>query len=156
MQTKVNWKGRMTFEGTSDSGFNVNLGAEPEVGGDNDGFRPLELMAISLAGCTSMDVISILTKKRQDVTDFEVRVDLDRAEDHPRVFTKARIDYLVTGNNVDEKAVVRAVQLSAERYCPAQAMLAPVFPMELYYQIFEEQVGEKKLVKEGQFFPTTS
>jgi putative redox protein len=156
MQAKVNWKGRMTFEGTSDSGFNVNLGAKSEVGGDNDGFRPLELMAISLAGCTSMDVISILTKKRQDVTDFEVRVDLDRAEDHPRVFTNARIDYLVTGKDVDEKAVVRAVQLSAERYCPAQAMLASVFPMELYYQIFEEEGGEKKLVKEGQFFQTTS
>jgi putative redox protein len=156
MQAKVNWEGRMTFVGTSDSGFNVNLGTELEVGGDNDGFRPLELMAISLAGCTSMDVISILTKKRQEVTDFEVRVDLDRAEDHPKVFTSGRIDYLVTGKDVDEKAVVRAIQLSAERYCPAQAMLAPVFPMELYYHIFEEESGEKKLVKEGQFFPTTS
>ena len=156
MQAKVNWKGRMSFEGISDSGFNVNLGTEPEVGGDNDGFRPLELMAISLAGCTSMDVISILTKKRQDVTDFEVRVDLDRAEDHPKVFTSARIDYLVTGKDVDEKSVVRAIQLSAERYCPAQAMLGQVFPMELYYQIFEKEGGEKILVKEGQFVLTES
>ena len=156
MQAKVNWKGRMSFEGISDSGFNVNLGTEPEVGGDNDGFRPLELMAISLAGCTSMDVISILTKKRQDVTDFEVRVDLDRAEDHPKVFTRARIDYLVTGKDVDEKSVVRAIQLSAERYCPAQAMLGKVFPMELYYQIFEKEGGEKILVKEGQFVLTES
>ena len=151
MQAKVDWKGRMTFVGTSDSGFSVNLDTESSVGGENNGFRPLELMAISLAGCTSMDVISILTKKRQEVTDFEVRIDLDRAEEHPRVFTSARIDYLVTGKNVDEQAVVRAIQLSTERYCPAQAMLGKAFPMALRYQIFEKENGERKLVKESLF-----
>ena len=151
MQAKVDWKGRMSFVGSSDSGFSIDLGTDPAVGGDNDGFRPLELMAISLAGCTAMDVISILSKKRQDVTGFEVQVNAGRAEEHPKVFTNAVVDYLVTGHSVDEAAVVRAIQLSAERYCPAQAMLAKVFPMELRYQIFEEKDGGKELVKEGTF-----
>ncbi len=153
MQVKVDWKERVSFVGTADSGFNVNLGADQDLGGDNDGFRPLELMAISLAGCTAMDVISILKKKRQDVTDFEVRIDSDRAEQHPRVFTHATIEYLVTGHDVDEKAVLRAIELSAERYCSAQAMLTQVFPMELRYQIFEEDSGAKKLIAEGVYTP---
>ena len=153
MHAKVDWKGRLSFEGTADSGFSINLGAEPEVGGDGDGFRPLELMALSLAGCTAMDVISILQKKRQDVTAFEVHVDAERASDHPKVFTYAVIKYQVSGHNVDQAAVLRAVELSAKRYCPAQAMLAAVFPMELHYQIFEEAEGKKELVKEGVYHP---
>lgn len=152
MQAKVEWKGKMSFVGSSDSGFKIDLGTSPDVGGDDDGIRPLELMAISLAGCTAMDVISILKKKRQDVSDFEVRVDVDRANEHPKVFTSAVIDYIVTGKNVDEKAVVRAIQLSAERYCPAHAMLSKVFPIELHYKIIED-VGdeEENLFVEGTF-----
>ena len=106
-------------------------------------------MAVSLAGCTGMDVISILKKKRQTVTDFEVRVDADRASEHPKVFTSAIIDYRVTGHDVDEKAVVRAIQLSAERYCPANAMLRQAFPIKFRYQIFEENDdGEKEIFAE--------
>lgn len=152
MQAKVTWKGRMTFTGTSDSGFEVPLGTTPDVGGDNDGFRPMELMAISLAGCTAMDVISILNKKRQDVTAFEVRVHTERADQHPKVFTSADILYLVTGHNVDEAAVVRAIQLSAERYCPAQGMLAKVMPIRLFYEIYEaSENGESVLVTRGEY-----
>jgi putative redox protein len=138
MNAKVIWHERMTFTGISDSGFQVPLGSDPAVGGDNDGFRPLELMAVSLAGCTAMDVISILQKKRQEVTGFEVNVNTDRAEEHPKVFTAATIEYHVTGHSVDEKAVARAIELSATRYCPAQAMFARVFPMELKYSVYEE------------------
>lgn len=152
MQAKVEWKGKMSFVGSSDSGFKIDLGTSPDVGGDDDGFRPLELMAISLAGCTAMDVISILKKKKQNVSDFEVRVDVDREKSHPKVFTSAVIDYIVAGKNIDEKAVVRAIQLSAERYCPAHAMLSQVFPIELHYKIIED-VGdeEKNLFVEGTF-----
>jgi len=139
MEAKVNWHGRLTFTGSAETGFEVPLGASPAVGGDNDGFRPMELMAISLAGCTAMDVISILRKKRQDVMDFEVQVHAKQATDHPRVFTQATIHYIITGHNVDEKAVVRAMELSATRYCPAQNMLAKVLPITLQYQIFEDR-----------------
>lgn len=153
MQAKVNWQEGMSFTGTADSGFEIQLDAKEEVGGAGKGFIPMELMAMSLAGCTAMDVISILRKKRQDVTDFEVRVDATRAEEHPKVFTRATIDYLVTGHDVDEKAVIRAIQLTADRYCPAQAMLGKVFTIDLRYQIFEEENGNKKLVSEGVYEP---
>ncbi|MEW6242055.1 MAG: OsmC family protein [Chloroflexota bacterium] len=150
MDVKVNWKSRLSFVGTADSGFSVNLGTDPGVGGDDDGLRPMELMALSLAGCTAMDVISILQKKRVDVTDFEVRVHADRAGEHPKVFTCAVVEYLITGHDVDEAAVLRAIELSAEKYCPAQAILAKAFPIELRYEIFEgDQGGKRQLVKEG-------
>lgn len=149
MEAKVTWQENMAFSGTADSGFTVQLDAKKEVGGEGKGFIPMELMALSMAGCTAMDVISILRKKRQDVTNFEVRVDAPRAEQHPKVFTRATIEYLVTGRSVDEAAVIRAIQLTAESYCPAQAMLGKVIPIELRYQIFEDQDGEKKLVKAG-------
>jgi len=156
MQAKVTWKENMSFTGTADSGFTVRLDAKKEVGGEGSGFIPMELMALSLAGCTAMDVISILRKKRQDVTDFEVRVDAPRAQEHPKVFTRATIEYLVTGHNIEEAAVVRAIELSKESYCPAHAMLGKVIPIDLHYQIFEDEGEEKKLVKEGVYSPTES
>lgn len=152
MDAKVTWQGRMTFTGEGESQFSVPLGTDPKVGGDNDGFRPMELIAIGLAGCTAMDVISILAKKRQDVTDFEVKVQAGRAADHPKVFTNAVIDYHVTGRSLDETAVLRAIELSAERYCPAQAMFARIMPIDLNYYIYEaEEGGQPKLVKSGEF-----
>ncbi len=131
MDAKVIWKDRMSFEGTSDSGFKVPLGTIPAVGGDDDGFRPLELLAIGLAGCTAMDVISILKKKRQDVQSFEVQVHADRAAEHPKVFTNFVIEYVISGNDISREAVERAVQLSADKYCPAQAMFNQIAPMDL-------------------------
>lgn len=141
MAAKVTWQGRMSFTGSAGSGFEVLLGADPSVGGDNDGFRPLELMAISLAGCTAMDVISILKKKRQDVTGFEVVVHPEQADSHPHVFTEAIIEYIVTGHNVEEKVVLRSIELSVTRYCPAQAMLSQAFPIRIQYSIHEDQGG---------------
>lgn len=138
MNASANWHGNLTFTGSADTGFTVPLGASPSVGGDDDGFRPLELMAVSLAGCTAMDVISILQKKRQQISDFRVEVNTDQAENHPKVFTQAAIEYHVFGNHVDEKAVARALELSATRYCPAQAMLDQVFPITLKYFIYDE------------------
>jgi putative redox protein len=154
MDAKVTWSQGMSFTGTADTGFSVPLGAETSVGGANDGFRPIELMAVSLAGCTAMDVISILRKKQLEVTGFEVQVQAQRAEAHPRVFEHAKILYLVSGHNVDEAAVLRAIELSALKYCPAQAMLSKVFPMDLLYEIYEDKGGgEKELVKQGQWQP---
>jgi putative redox protein len=144
----------LSFSGTADSGFELAMGSDPDVGGDDDGFRPLELVAIGLAGCTGMDVISILKKKRQKVTGFEVRVDAEQAETHPMVFTRAAIEYEVTGTSVDEAAVVRSIELSAQRYCPVQGMLNSVFPMEYRYRIYEgEAQGERTLVTSGIYQP---
>ena len=131
MNAQVLWKSGMSFDGSADSGFSVPLGAHPSVGGQDDGFRPMELIAIGLAGCTAMDVISILSKKKQAVKTFEVQVQAQRAEDHPKVFTHLTIEYILSGSNLSREAVERAVQLSAEKYCPAQAMFKQIAPMEL-------------------------
>ena len=149
MDISLSWKGRMTFEGVGDSGFVQRLDSEESVGGDNSGARPMELIAIGLAGCTAMDVISILSKKKQVVTDFQIKLQAARAEEHPKVFTEAVIEYLFHGTNIDEAAVLRAIELSAEKYCPAQAMLGQVFPIRLVYKIFDEET--KALLKEGEY-----
>lgn len=138
MDASVTWDHGMTFAGTADTGFKVPLGAEPEVGGENDGFKPIELMLVSLAGCTAMDAISILRKKRQDVTGFEVKVHAERASEHPKVFTDIVIEYLVRGRGIDPTAVERAIELSEGKYCPAQAMLVKAVPIRHTYQIIEE------------------
>jgi len=157
MDAKVVWKQGLSFTGTADTGFEVPLGAEAAVGGAEDGFRPLELMGVSLAGCTATDVASILKKKQQDLTAFEVRVHAERVEEHPKVWTRAVIRYLVTGRGVDEAAVLRAIELSALKYCPAQAMLGKVVPLELRYEIYEAgEGGTNRLVKEGRFEPKGS
>ncbi len=150
MEAKVSWNGKMSFTGFAETGFEVLLDTYPAFGGENGGFRPMELMALSLVGCTAIDVLSILKKKRQDLTDFEVKVKADRAEEHPKVFTEAQIEYEVTGHGIDEKAVLRAIELSATRYCPAQGMLAQIIPITLTYQIYEDKgVGKKELVAKG-------
>ena len=130
MDAKVTWQGNLTFEGTANSGFKVPLGTEPEVGGNNDGFKPMELLLTGLAGCTAMDVISILKKKKQDVTGFEVKAHADRKSDHPRVFTHVVLEYIVTGHHVDPAAIERAIELSEIKYCPAQAMLKKAVEIE--------------------------
>jgi putative redox protein len=142
MDAKVTWKNGMTFTGSADTGFEVPLGAHPDVGGANDGFRPLELMAVSLAGCTAMDVISIVRKKKQEVAAFEVKVHADQQGEHPHVFTSIVIEYHFSGTDIEEAAVLRAIELSATKYCPAQAMLGKVVPMEMKYFIRDAASGE--------------
>jgi putative redox protein len=137
VEAKVTWKGKLSFTGTADSGFTVPLGSDPSVGGDNDGFRPMELMAISLAGCTAMDVISILQKKRQEVTAFEVKIHTERADEFPKVFTHILVEYIVTGHSLDPAAVERSIDLSKTKYCPAQAMLSKAVTIGHQYTILE-------------------
>jgi len=139
MDAKVVWKEKLAFDGTADSGFSLRLDGSRSAGGEENGFRPMELFAIGLAGCTGMDVVSIMRKKRQEITAFEVRVHVDRAKEYPTVFTKAVVEYLVTGVSVDQEALVRSIELSATRYCPAQAMLGKIMPIELSYTIYEDQ-----------------
>ncbi|OGO12943.1 MAG: osmotically inducible protein OsmC [Chloroflexi bacterium RBG_16_47_49] len=135
MEAKVIWNNKLSFTGNAANAFTVPLDAEPAVGGENNGFEPMELIAIGLAGCTAMDTISILQKKRQDVTAFQVQVHAERADEYPKVFTRITIEYLVEGRKVDPKAVERSIELSATKYCPAQAMLSKVCTIEHRYTI---------------------
>jgi putative redox protein len=135
MEAKVTWNQKMSFTGSGEKNFTVPLDAEPEVGGENSGFEPMHLVAIGLAGCTAMDTISLLKKKRQDVTGFEVKVHAERSNEFPKVFTHITLEYIVEGHNVDPAAVARSIELSATKYCPAQAMLSKACIIEHKYSI---------------------
>ncbi len=154
MDVTLAWKGGMAFEGVADSGFMQTLDAEEKVGGNNSAARPMEFIAMGLAGCTGMDVISILQKKKQVVNDFQVKVHAKRASEHPKVFIQAVIEYLVIGKDVDESALLRAIELSAEKYCPVHAMLSKAFPIQMTYKIFAEDGNT--LIKQGVYSPISA
>ena len=124
MKATLNWADGFEFTGTADSGHRVTVDGAPEIGGNNAGFRPLELMLLSIGSCSAMDVMHILKKARQNVTDCRVDVEATRAETEPRVFTDIHVHFAVVGRDLSEKQVARAVQLSAEKYCSASIMLA--------------------------------
>lgn len=127
----------MQFSVESGSGHTVLLDAAEHGGGRDTGFRPMELLLVGLAGCTGMDVISILRKKRQDVTAYEVRVRGERAVDHPMVFTDITVEHIVTGHNVKPEAVARAIELSETTYCGAGAMLRKTAHLKHTFRIVE-------------------
>ena len=150
MKASVTWKENMVFAGETNSGSPVLLDADAAVGGANNGPRPMEMIALGLAGCTAMDVISILKKKRQEVTHFDVRLDAPRSHDHPKVFTSAVITYVFSGKDIDESAVLRAIELSTTKYCPAIAMLEQSFPIDHQYEIYEDEGnGQQRLTHQG-------
>src|SRR5713101_1102248 len=127
----------MRFEVEAGSGHRVTLDASEQDGGHNEGFRPMEMLLVGLAGCTGMDVISILRKKRQDVTGYEVHVTGVRAEEHPMVFVEITVEHIVTGHRIQPEAVARAIELSEKRYCGAGAMLGKVAHLTHTYRIVE-------------------
>jgi len=147
MDALVIWNGNLQFTGSANSGFQVSLDAGTSVGDERNGFSPMELLLVGLAGCTGMDVISILQKKRQPVTSFEVRAHAERAKDHPRVFTHIVIEYII-GGNVDPAAADRAVELSVTKYCPAEGMFGQIATIEHHIRLVdtgEERPPESKL-----------
>lgn len=123
MNVTINWGGEAKFLGTSGSGHTITMDGPPDHGGQNQGPRPMEMMLLGLGGCTSFDVMSILKKSRQDVTDCRAVIEAERADEIPSVFTHIRIHFIVTGTNLKENLVERAVTLSAEKYCSASIML---------------------------------
>jgi putative redox protein len=150
MKVTAQWKQNMIFTGMPDSGYPVQMDADDYFGGTKSGVRPMEMVALGLAGCTGMDVLSILRKKRQQITAFEVQVNAPRSPEYPKVFTSALITYIVTGKNVEQAAVLRSIELSITKYCPVQFMLAQAFPMELHYEIYEEEGdGTRRLKFQG-------
>ena len=135
---RVIWQDGLAFEGTAGSGFSVRLDASPDEGGGS-GFGPMELVLMGLAGCTAMDVISILKKKRQAVTGFEVRAHGLRADDHPKVFTDITLEYVVRGHNIDPKALERSIELSETKYCPVMGALKKTANISTTYRVEEAE-----------------
>ena len=123
MKVTINWGGDAKFLGTSDSGHTITMDGPPDHGGKNQGPRPMEMLLLGLGGCTSFDVMSILQKSRQEVTDCQAQIEADRADEVPSAFTNIRIHFVVKGHKLKESLVQRAVSLSAEKYCSASIML---------------------------------
>lgn len=123
MKATIKWLDGATFVGESGSGHTVVMDGPPEAGGRNIGIRPMEMLLVGLGGCASYDVISILQKSRQDVVDCQAELEAERADAIPSVFTKIHINFRVSGRNLKEAQVKRAVSLSAEKYCSASIML---------------------------------
>lgn len=124
MNVKIQWAGEACFKGTSGSGHQVTMDGPPDHGGKDQGARPMEMMLLGLGGCTSFDVMNILKKSRQDITDCVTDITAERADAIPAVFTRIHIHFTVTGRNLKESQVRRAVELSAEKYCSASIMLS--------------------------------
>ena len=125
----------ISFVGKADSNHWVAMDGPPEFGGVAAGSRPLELLLIGLAGCTGMDVVSILAKKRLPLDEFRVDVEAERAPDHPKVFTEIKISYYFRGDGLTDEDVVQAIELSQEKYCSVSAMLSRAAKISYEYTI---------------------
>ena len=123
MKARIKWVEDVTFVGESGSGHSVVMDGPPEHGGHNRGVRPMEMILLGLGGCTAFDVMHILRKARQPVTDCVVELEAERAGTEPKVFTRIHVHFVVTGAGLKEERVRRAVALSAEKYCSASIML---------------------------------
>jgi putative redox protein len=135
---RVKWTGKRGFLGTDETGRSVMMDAKPEYKGDGAGIRPVELVLHGLAGCTGMDVISILEKKRQDVRGLEIVVHgRQRVEEYPKIYDRITVEFIVTGYGVKPEAVKRAIELSEEKYCAVKGMLGPQVEFESKYRVVE-------------------
>ena len=123
MNISVNWVDGLLMVGKSDSGHTITMDGPPESGGENLGVRPMEMLLLGVAGCTMIDVVTTLKKMRQDLSHLETKINAERATDHPKVFTDIHIQFILKGQNLDEKKVDKAITLSAEKYCSASIML---------------------------------
>lgn len=144
LQATVSLMDGMAFDAEPTSGHVVRVDSAPEVGGNERGPRPMELILMGLGGCTAMDVISILRKMRQDVTAYEVILKGERATEHPRVFTAITVEHVVTGHGVSEEAVEKAVVLSHHKYCPASAMLGKSVKIDHACRVVEAPGGSQR------------
>jgi putative redox protein len=126
---------KMAFNGTSPSGHTIRIDTDEAGGGEGSGPDPKSLLLLSLATCTGMDIISIMRKKRQEVSAYEVKVYATEATEHPKVYTYILVEHVITGNNIDPKAMARAIELSITKYCPVHALLSRVIRIEHVYRI---------------------
>jgi len=125
----------MRFEAIGQDGVPVSLDSSSDHGGTGSGLRPMELLLAALGSCTAMDVVSILRKKRQNVTGYHIEVRGVQQDDYPHVFTEISIRHVITGNDVSDDAVRRAIELSEFKYCPAFAMLSKAARIRSSYEL---------------------
>lgn len=139
MRANIRWSGGVSFVGRADSGHDVVMDGSPEAGGQNKGSRPMEVVLIGMGGCTAFDVVHILRKQRQDVTDCVAEIDAERAPTDPKVFTRIHVHFKITGRGLDRKKVAHAIELSAEKYCSASIMIGKTAEITHDFDLIEAQ-----------------
>ena len=137
MKARIKWVENVCFMGESETGHAVILDGAPDAGGRNLGMRPMEMLLIGMGACTSFDVVTILKKSRQPVTDCVAEIEAARADEIPQVFTRIHVHFVVTGNGLNPAQVERAVKLSAEKYCSASIMLGKAAEITHDFEIVE-------------------
>lgn len=137
MKARIKWVEGATFLGEAGSGHAVVMDGPPDHGGRNLGVRPMEMLLLGMGGCTSFDVVHILKKARQPISDCVAEVTAERADTDPKIFTRIHVHFIVTGKGLKEAQVQRAVELSAEKYCSASIMLGKVAEITHDYEVVE-------------------
>jgi putative redox protein len=137
MKTRIKWNDGMSFLAESGSGHVVLMDGPPEAGGRNLGPRPMEMLLMGTGGCAAFDVVLILKKSRQDISDCVVEIEAERAPQEPKVFTRIHFHFIVTGKNLNPRQVERAIVLSAEKYCSASIMLGKTAELTHDFEIVE-------------------
>ena len=137
MNLSVNWVDGMLMVGKSHSGHSITMDGPTEIGGENLGVRPMEMLLLGVAGCTMIDVVTTLKKMRQDLSHCETKISAERANEHPKVFTDIHIHFIVKGKNLDSKKVDKAITLSAEKYCSASIMLGKTAKITHDFEVTE-------------------
>jgi putative redox protein len=142
MKARIKWVEKVTFVAESGSGHAVVLDGAPDAGGRNLGVRPMEMLLMGLGGCSAFDVVLILRKGREEVSDCVVELEAERAETDPKVFTRIHMHYKVAGRGLAPAKVERAIKLSAEKYCSASAIMAKTAVITHDWEVIEEKVRE--------------
>lgn len=137
MKARIKWAGEASFIGETESSHAIVMDGPPDMGGRNIGPRPMELLLLGTGGCTSFDVVHILKKSRQQITDCVAEIEAERATTDPKVFTRIHIHFIVSGKNLKAEQVERAVKLSAEKYCSASIMLGKSAEITHDFEIVE-------------------
>jgi len=137
MKARIKWVENVCFMGESETGHAVVLDGAPDAGGRNLGMRPMEMLLIGMGACTSFDVVTILKKARQPITDCVAEIEAERADEVPKVFTRIHVHFVVTGKGLNPTQVERAVKLSAEKYCSASIMLGKAAEISHDFEIVE-------------------
>ncbi len=135
MNATIELQQNVCFKGTAGSGNTVLMDGPPDHGGENQGPRPMEMLLLGMGGCASFDVVHILRKKRVEVEDCICEIEAERADEEPKVFTKIHLHFKVKGQDLTEKAISRAVELSAEKYCSASIMLGKTADVTHSYEL---------------------
>ena len=137
MNLSVNWVDGMLMVGKSHSGHSITMDGPTDIGGENLGVRPMEMLLLGVAGCTMIDVVTTLKKMRQNLTHCETKISAERADEHPKVFTDIHIHFVVQGKDLDSKKVDKAITLSAEKYCSASIMLGKTANITHDFEVIE-------------------